>query len=138
MRNSRGLSFLAIIVVIAFIGLLLRIGIEQIIRINIAQNESGALGVLKLISTALENYAKDNNGAYPLNLPILTRTKPPYLDRDYIAESPLKGYNYSCSRVDSSGYSCSAGPTKCGMNGNTVYTITTGGALSVEECEKKE
>lgn len=138
MKSFRGLSFLGIMIIIAICGLLLRIAIEQIINISIAQNESDALGTLKLISTALENYAKENNAAYPSNLLVLTRTQPPYLDRDYIADSPLKGYNYSCLRLESTGYSCSAVPLNCNLSGRTVYTVTTGTALLEEECEKKE
>jgi len=131
-------SFVAIMIIIAISSLILRILITQIMKFNIEQNESNAQSTLKLISTALENYAKDNHGLFPANLSILTHPAPPYLDRDYIFLSPIKGYNYSCLRLEPSGYSCSANPSSCKLSGRRVYTITSGGLLLSEECNKKE
>lgn len=125
-------------VIIAISSLTLRIAIEQIIRINIAQNESNAQTTLKLISAALENYAKDHLGAYPDKSSLLNQDNPRYLDKDYLAESPAKGYDYSCSRLESSGYSCAANPVKCNLTGKMTYTVTTGGLIVSEECIKKE
>lgn len=138
MRDTKARSFVAIIVIIAVSSLILRVAIEQVIKINITQNESDASGNLKLISTALENYAKDHLGVFPLDISVLTKTSPAYLDKDYIASSPVKGYNYSCTRLEPSGYSCSATPTRCGLTGNMIYTISSGGLLISEECNKKE
>jgi type II secretory pathway pseudopilin PulG len=138
MIDKKARSFVMIMMVIAVCALVLRVLIERLIKINITQNESNAAVTLKLISAALENYAKDNLGAYPTNFSLLAQTKPPYLDKDYLVKSPLKGYNYSCLRFEPSGYSCSASPTRCKLTGNTVYTITTGGSLISEVCERKE
>lgn len=138
MKDSRGLSFITLMIIIAVLSLLSRIAIEAIIKITIAQNESDAATTLKLISTALENYAKDNHGVFPPTLSVLTKSNPSYLDKDYIALSPLKGYNYSCTRLESSGYSCSAQPAKCGLTGKIIYSITTGGSMVAEDCQKKE
>jgi len=125
-------------VTIAVATLVLRIAIERIIKINIVQNESNAQSTLKLISTALENYAKDHQGVFPSNFSDLTQKNPHYLGTDYIAESPVKGYNYNCSRLEPSGYSCSAMPVGCKLSGKIIYTVTTGGVFVSEECTKKE
>ena len=138
MSEVKARSFVTIMVVIAVASLFLRFGSEQLIKINIVQNESIAEASLKLISTALENYAKENQGIYPANFSLLTKKNPAYLDKDYIIESPIKGYNYSCPRLEPSGYSCSAQPTRCGFTGKLNFTITTGGSLGSEECSKKE
>lgn len=124
-------------IVIATLALVLRFAIDRIIKFNISQNESNAQGTLKLISAALENFAKDNQGVYPANLSALTKSKPPYLDRDYITLSPSKGYNYACLRLEPSGYSCSASPVRCKFTGAIVYTTTTGGLLVSENCDTK-
>ena len=131
-------SFVLIMIVIALTALLLRIAIDRIIKINIAQNESNAQGTLKLISAALENYAKDHSGVYPASFSDLTKTKPAYLDKDYITPSTSKGYNYTCLRIEPSGYSCFASPTRCKLTGKMAYTITTGSLLVSEGCERKE
>jgi competence protein ComGC len=138
MKCIKGRSFVAIMIIVAVSSLLLRFGIEQVIKINVIQNESVAQATLKLISTALENYAKDNRAAYPLSLSLLARSSPAYLDQDYISKSPIRGYEYSCSRLEPSGYACSAAPIRCDFSGKAVYTITTGGSLVSEECSKKE
>jgi len=138
MADKKAKSFVTIMIIIAICVLLLRIVIERLIKINIAQNESHASVTLKQISAALENYAKDHASAYPPNLSILTKTKPPYLGKDYINSSPLRGYNYSCPRLEPSGYSCYASPAQCKFSGNMIYTITTGSLLVSEECERKE
>ena len=138
MGNAKAKSFVTIMIVIAVCALLLRIAIDGLIKINIAQNESNAQGTLKLISAALENYASDNHGAYPEKLSVLTKPSPPYLDKDYITQSPLKGYNYTCSRLEPSGYNCYAAPARCRLTGNMLFNITSGGILVSEECNKKD
>jgi type II secretory pathway pseudopilin PulG len=138
MKNIRAKSFVAIMMVIAVSALLLRFGIERIIKLGITKNESDAQATLKLISTALDNYAAANHSLFPASLSVLIQTTPHYIDKDYIDESPIKGYNYSCLRLEASGYSCSANPTSCKLTGTMVYTITTGGLLVSEKCERKE
>lgn len=138
MKSQRAKSFISIMLFIAVTAILLRIAIDKIIKITIAQNESHASVTLKFISAALENYAKDNGDAYPAEFSALTREKPPYLDSDYIALSPLKGYNYDCSRLEPLGYICSAAPVRCRLTGNMIYTVSTGSLFISEECKLKE
>lgn len=135
MKDIRARSFVTIMVFIAFSTLILRIAIEQIVKFNITQNESSAEASLKLISAALENYAKDNQGVFPTNLAVLAQTTPSYLDASYINQSSLRGYSYNCFKLEQTGYNCSAVPTKCRLTGNVNYTITTGGALVSEACK---
>ncbi len=123
---------------IAVVSLLLRIVIEKLMMFNIAQNENNAQNNLKLISTALENYAKAHNGAFPSDFSLLTKSTPPLLDKNYVALSPLKGYNYGCPRLELSGYACQAIPDKCQFTANVVYSVTTGGLLVSEACSKQE
>ena len=138
MKNSQARSFVVIMIVIALSALLLRVVADKFISVTSSQNESNAQATLRLISTALENYAKDNRGVYPGNISALTQSRPAYLDRDYIKQSPIKGYSYNCSRLDAGGYSCQALPTRCKLTGKIVFTVTTGSLLISEDCDKKE
>jgi len=138
MMNKKARSFVVIMMVIALSALAIRMIIGEIIGITSSQNESNALSTLKLISAAFENYAKDNQGAYPVKLTVLTQAKPPYLDKDYIKQSPIKGYSYNCSRLDAAGYSCYALPTRCKLTGKVDFTVTTGSLLISEDCDIKE
>ena len=138
MKRNSGRSFVWIMIVIAVVSLCLRIAIEKLMMFNIAQNEINAENNLKLISAALENYAKAHNGVFPDDFSLLTKTTPPLLDNNYLALSPIKGYNYSCSRLELSGYACQAAPDKCKLTANTIYSVTTGGLFVSEACSKQE
>lgn len=136
--KEKAKSFVLIMVVIALSALFLRVAIGKIIEITSAQNEAIAQFTLKSIATALDNYARDNQGVYPKALSILSQSMPAYLDKDYAAEPSIKGYSYSCARLDSSGYSCYAFPAQCKLTGNLAFTVTTGNLLISEDCNKKE
>ncbi len=136
--EEKAKSFVLIMMVIALSALILRIAIGKVIEIASAQNETMAQSTLKSIATALDNYARDNQGVYPKALSILSQSTPAYLDKDYVSEPSVKGYSYSCTRLDSSGYSCYAFPTKCKLTGKLAFTVTTGNLLISEDCNKKE
>ncbi len=138
MLNNKARSFVVIMIVIALAALILRIAIVQFINFNIIQNEANAQETLKLIATAIENYAKDHQGAFPTSLEALTQVKPAYIEKEYLSLSYEKGYNFNCLRLETSGYTCSASPMRCNLSGKKIYTVTTGQVLTVEECGKKE
>jgi len=137
MFNLKAKSFVTVMIVIAIVTLLLRLVIHKIIVYNMEQSQSLAQVNLKLLSTALENYAKDNKNVYPDNLALLTKNKPVYLEKDYLAVSSVRGYQYDCLRLDQTGYSCSAMPLNCKFNGKMIYTVSTGGLIISESCDKK-
>ncbi len=138
MKNKRARSFVVIMIVIALCALALRVFIGEVINVTSSQNESNAQATIKLISTAFENYAKENQGVYPAKLSVLTQSKPPYLDRDYIKQSPIKGYSYNCSRLDAAGYSCQAFPTRCKLTGKVEFSVSTGSLMISEDCDTQE
>jgi type II secretory pathway pseudopilin PulG len=138
MGNVRARSFVVIMIVISLVALILRVAIVQFVNFNITQNEAAALETLKLLSTAIENYAKDHMGVFPTSLEALVQSSPAYIEKEYISLSYEKGYNFNCLRLESSGYTCSASPSRCKITGKKAFTITTGQVLSSEECGKKE
>lgn len=129
---------MAIMVVIALSALTLRIVTEKILTVICTQNEATAQANLKAIAAALDSYARDNQGVYPKSVSLLSQSNPLYLDKDYIAESPIKGYTYNCVRLEASGYNCYAFPSRCKLTGNLAFTVTTGGILISEDCSTKE
>jgi len=136
--DKKGRSFVTIMIVVAFVALALRFATEQLIKFNISQNEAFAQETLQLVSTAMENFAKDHKGGFPRSLDALVETNPPYIAKDYVKLSYAKGYNYSFIRLDPGGYTYSAIPWRCHLTGRNTYIITTGGAVSSEECSKRE
>jgi len=124
-------------VVFAVSALLLRLGLHRIIAYRMQQNQLLAQVNLKLFSTAIENYAKDNKNVYPTNIDLLIKSDPVYLEKDYLALNSLGGYEYDCQRLDAAGYSCTASPVNCQFSGKTVYAVSTGGLIIAENCDKK-
>ncbi|MFA6358219.1 MAG: hypothetical protein WCY09_06105 [Candidatus Omnitrophota bacterium] len=137
MSDKKGRSFVTIMIVVALSALSLRLAIHKIIIYNIEQSQLLAKGNLKLLSTALENYAKDNKGVYPASVDLLTKNTPLYLERNYLAIPSVRGYEYDCQRLDSFGYNCSASPVNCKLTGKMVYAVSTGGLIIAENCDKK-
>ena len=137
MFNKVAKSFVTIMIVVALSALLLRLAIHKIIIYNIEQNQLMAQVNLKLFSTALENYAKDNKGVYPLSTTELTKDKPIYLEKDYLAVPSVQGYEYDCQRLDQKGYNCTAAPVNCMLTGKKIYTVSTGGLIITESCDNK-
>jgi type II secretory pathway pseudopilin PulG len=138
MLNNKASSLVAIMIVISLVALILRITIVQFINFNITQNEASAQETLKLLSTAIENYAKDHLGVFPVSLEALTQAKPAYIEKEYVDLSPAKGYNFNCQRLELSGYACSASPQRCNLSGKKSFNIATGQVMATEECGKKE
>lgn len=137
MLNSKARSFVTIMVVVAIVACLLRFGIHRIIIYYMQQNQQIAQINLKRFSTAIENYAKDNNNVYPASIDLLTKSAPIYLEQDYLAASSIHGYEYDCQRLDASGYACSASPVDCRLTGTMEYVVSTGGLIITQSCDKK-
>ena len=129
---------MTVMIIIAASAFVLRFGIGGLIALTVSQNESYASVTLKLISAALENYAKDHQGMYPSRFLPLTASNPPYVDQDYISQSPVRGYSYECPRLDPSGYRCSAVPLNCKLTGSRKFSVTTGGILISDACDQTE
>ncbi len=124
-------------VVMALSALLLRLAIHRVIAYTIKQNQLLAQVNLKLFSTAMENYAKDNNNVYPESVDLLIKHDPVYLERDYLSATSVHGYEYDCQRLDAAGYNCTASPVNCKLTGKTIYVVSTGGLIMTESCDKK-
>ena len=137
MFNQKGRSFVTIMIVVALLTLLLRLTIQKIIVYNTDHNQLLAQVNLKLLSTALENYAKNNKNVYPNNIDLLTKSNPVYLERNYLTSPSVRGYEYDCQRLDATGYNCTASPINCKLTGKMMYSVSTGGLIISQECEKK-
>ena len=128
----RGFHLIEMIIAIVIISILVTIAIPNLRRNYVVANESAAQSNLRVISSALENYATANNGNYPTAESQLTSASPPYLNQSF-CDSTVSGYTYSCTLTATS-YSVLATPATCGKSGSKTYTITTGGSFSSADC----
>ncbi len=136
--SEKGRSFLVLVTAAGLLSLLLSVLGEKVIGVVVTRNNAAAAATLKSIATGLESYGKEHEGQYPDDFSVLTKGTPPYIDRDYLMESPHNGFNYFCSRLDKTGYNCSAIPIKCGITGSKNFAVATGNLFVSEDCDKNE
>ena len=132
---NKGFTLIEVLISAAIIVTIASIAIPQVIRTKMTANESLARSTLKTISTALESYAGySQQGTYPAAIADLVTPNPPFLSRNYIADSPIRGYNYTCDTLGAGGYDCSAAPEVCNQTGSKTYTVTTGCIFTEADC----
>lgn len=133
MKTYSGFTLVEIMIVVAIVALLAGIAVPNMLRARIEANEANAKATLRAIATACEIYATTNNGPYPTSIDVLTEGSAPYLTEDYTA-SQIHGYNFACTTMTNSSYSCTATPAACGRTGAHTFTIVTGAVLSSADC----
>jgi len=109
--------------------------LPHLFEMRLEKNEQVAQMTLKqIISPALENYAKDNNGTYPASESLLVKGNPPYLKRLYNGKV-IQGFVYSLD-LSNVGYNVLTHPYRCGIKGSgrKSYAITTGAVFNETDC----
>ncbi|MFA5338300.1 MAG: DUF5683 domain-containing protein, partial [Candidatus Omnitrophota bacterium] len=121
-------------VMVFIFALLAAIAIPNFMRARINASEKAAVSSLKLLSSALESYAEQNNNVYPQSEESLLNLKPAYLPYAY-NNRKIYGYLFK-EELEPSGYRITASPVDCNVTGTKIYTIETGGKLSQGRCGK--
>jgi len=100
---------------------------------DIENNDKSAREILITISTAAENYAKNNYGSYPASIEFLLEANPPYLTVNYCGLT-MAGFVYTCE-TSIIGYTITATPVEKNVTGSSVFTISTGRILNSERSQ---
>ncbi len=95
MRRNKGFTLIELMIVVAIIAIIAAIAIPSLLNAKISANEANAIGSLRTLSTACEQYrSKQVPKSYPANLSDLTTDG--YVD-DALASGSKNGYDYSFS-----------------------------------------
>jgi type IV pilus assembly protein PilA len=69
-RNQKGFTLIELLIVVAIIGIIAAIAVPGLLRARMSGNEASAIGSMRAINTAEQNYSQKCNG-YATNLPEL-------------------------------------------------------------------
>jgi prepilin-type N-terminal cleavage/methylation domain-containing protein len=153
-RTQKGFTLIELLIVVAIIGIIAAIAVPGLLRARMSGNEASAIGSLRAINTAQQNYSQQCNGYAP----VLTELKAAgnYLSPDMTALATVakSGYNINLKAsaanmvlatqapgctASGTNYYASGLPLKAGSTGTrsfatneqgTIYQDSTGAAIA--------
>src|SRR6058998_4354029 len=92
-RSAKGFTLIELLIVVAIIGIIAAIAVPGLLRARMSGNEASAIGSMRAINTAQQNYSQQCNGYAP----VLTELKAAgnYLSPDMTSGATVakSGYN---------------------------------------------
>ena len=122
--ETKGFTLIEVLVVLAIFGVLAAMVISQLLRARLATNEASAIGSLRAINTAQENYSQKCHGYAP----VLTELKLAgnYLSPDLTGAASVSKSGYILTVVvASTGTPVPTAPAGCTATTSSYYATAT-------------
>ena len=98
-KNQKGFTLIELLIVVAIIGIIAAIAVPGLLRARMSGNEASAIGSMRAINTAQQNYSQLCNGYSP-DLPTL-KSAGNYLSPDLTSAASVNKSGYTVTEAGS-------------------------------------
>ena len=128
-RRKKGFTLIELMIVVAIIAIIAAIAIPNLLRSRMAANEAAAIGALRTLSSAQENYRNNSGTNLYGTLAQLSGATPPYID-SALGAGISRGYTVAIvGTPDANAYVATAVPNSVGTTGNRGFFIDQSGVI---------
>ena len=131
MKNERGFSLIELLIVVAIIGIIAAIAIQNFASSRIAANEAAAIGNLRTLCTAQITYAPTmGNGSYGSGWASLVDAN---LIDDAWSSGVRSGYTYTAPDGGGNTFTFTASPETADVTGRRTFFVDQTGVIRLND-----